>query len=106
VTAACEGVWLRWLLDKLVGEEARPPTLMVDNQPAIALAKNPVLHDWSKHIGIKYHFLRDCVNGGHFVLVFMETGQQLVNILTKPLGRLWFLELRSKIGMVDLRLKE
>ena len=52
------------LLGKLTGEEAHPPALMVDNQPAIALAKNPVLHDRSKHIDIKFHFLRDCIDRG------------------------------------------
>ena len=56
-TAACQAVWLRWLLGDLIGEEAHLPALMVDNQPAIALAKNPVLHDQSKHIDIKFHFL-------------------------------------------------
>jgi len=40
-TVVCHVVWLRRLLDKLTGEEAGLPTLMVDNQPAIALAKNP-----------------------------------------------------------------
>ena len=57
-TAACQAVWLRRLLGKLTGVEAHPPALMVDNQPAIALAKNPVLHDRSKHIDVKFHFLR------------------------------------------------
>jgi len=42
--AACQRVWLCRLLHKLTGEEARAPTLM-DYQPAIALANNPVLHD-------------------------------------------------------------
>ena len=56
-TAACQAFWLRRLLGELTGEEAHPPALMVDNQPAIALAKNPVLHDQSKHIDIKFHFL-------------------------------------------------
>jgi hypothetical protein len=57
-------MWLRRLLGELTGGEARPPALMVDNQPALALAMNPVLHDRSKHIDIKFHFLRDCVDGG------------------------------------------
>ena len=52
------------LLGELTGVEAHPPALMVDNQPAIALAKNPVLHDRSKHIDVKFHFLRDCVDEG------------------------------------------
>ena len=56
--AACQIVWQRRLLGELTGAEAYPPTLMVDNQPAIALAKNPVLHDWSKHIDVKFYFLR------------------------------------------------
>ncbi|XP_066311300.1 secreted RxLR effector protein 161-like [Miscanthus floridulus] len=40
-TTACQVVWLHWLLGKLTGMEVHPPALMVDNQPAIALVKNP-----------------------------------------------------------------
>ena len=63
-TVACQVLWLRWLLGELTSVEAHPPALMVDNQPAIVLVKNPVLHDQSKHIDVKFHFLRDCVDGG------------------------------------------
>ena len=63
-TMACQVVWLRRLLGELTGVEAHPPVLMVDNQPLLALVKNPVVHDRSKHIDIKLHFLRDCVDGG------------------------------------------
>ncbi|CAA0812904.1 cysteine-rich RLK (RECEPTOR-like protein kinase) 8 [Striga hermonthica] len=99
-TAACQAVWLHRLLSELTGEEARPPALMVDNQPAIALAKNPILHDRSKHINTRFHFIRDCIDEGQIVLEFVESGRQLADILTKPLGRLQFMELRIKIGMV------
>ena len=85
-TAACQVVWLCRLLGELTGVEAHPPALMVDNQPAIALAKNLVLHDRSKHIDIKFHFLRDCVDGGQIVIEFVETARQLADVLTKPLG--------------------
>ena len=78
---------------------------MVDNQPTIALAKNPVLHNQSKHIDIKFHFLQDCIDGGQIVLEFVKTGRQLADIITKPLGRLQFLELKNEIGMVDLKSK-
>ena len=61
--ACCQGVWLGRLLAELTGE-ARAPVLMVDNQSAIALAKNPVHHDRSKHIDTKYHFIRDCFDDG------------------------------------------
>ena len=72
---------------------------MVDNQPAIALAKNPVLHDRSKHIDVKFHFLRDCVDGGQIVIEFVKTGRQLTDVLTKPLGRLRLIELKEMIDM-------
>ena len=62
--AACQVVWLRRLLGELTGVEAHPPTLMVDNQSTIAIAKNSVFHDRSKHIDVKFHFLRDCIDGG------------------------------------------
>ena len=101
-TVACQLVWMRRLLGELTGIEARPPVLKVDNQPAIALAKNPVLYDRSKHIDVKFHFLRDCVEG-QIVIEFVETGQQLADIFTKSVGRLRFLELRSKIGMVEVK---
>jgi hypothetical protein len=74
-TAACQVVWLRRLLGELTGVEAHPPALMVDNKSAIVLAKNLVLHDRSKHIDIKFHFLRDCVDGGQIVIEFVETGR-------------------------------
>ena len=93
-------MWLRRLLGEFTGAEAHPPALMVDNQPAIALVKNPVLHDRSKHINVKFHFLRDCVDEGQIVIEFVETGRQLADFLTKPLGRLRLTELKEMIDMV------
>ena len=93
-TVACQVVWLCRLLGEVTGVEAHPPALMVDNQPTIALANNPVLHERSKRIDIKFHFLRDCVDGGQIVIEFIETGRQLADVFTKPFGRLWFTELK------------
>ena len=98
-TAACQVVWLWRLLGELTGVEAHPPALMVDNQLAITLAKNPVLHGRSKHIDMKFQFLRDCVDGGQIVIEFVETARQLADVLTKPLGRLRLMELKEMIGM-------
>ena len=61
--------------------------------------KNPVLHDRSKHIDVKFHFLRDCVDEGQIVIEFVETSRQLADVLTKPLGRLRLIELKEMIGM-------
>ena len=97
--AACQVVWLRRLLGELTGAEAHPPALMVDNQPAIAPTKNLVLHDRSKYIDVKFHFLGDCVDGGQIVIEFVEIGRQLADVLTKPLGRLRLTELKEMIGV-------
>jgi hypothetical protein len=85
-TVCCQGVWQGKMLQDLTGEELCTPILMVDNKSAIALAKNPVLHDRSKHIDTKYHFICDCVVGGQIKLEHVETARQLGDILTKPLG--------------------
>ena len=59
--ASCEALWLRKLLVNLFGQELRPTVIYCDNQSCIQLSKNPVFHDWSKHIEIRYHFIWDYV---------------------------------------------
>ena len=51
---------------------------------------------------MKFHFLRDCVDGGQIVIEFVETGRQLVDVLTKPLGRLRLTELKEMISMEEV----
>lgn len=60
-SAACQGLWLSRLLNDLIGGAAKKFKLLVDNKSAIALTKNPVHHDRSKHIDTKFHFIRQCV---------------------------------------------
>ena len=101
-TTACQGIWLARLLAEFSGGDAQPEpaVLRMDNQSAIALAKNPVFHDRSKHIELKYHFIREAVETKKIELEFVPTKLQLADILTKPLGRILFTELRSRVGMV------
>jgi hypothetical protein len=60
--ATCLGVWLARLLSDLVGVEAAAPEIRVD-MSGIALAKNPVFHDHSKHIDVRYHYIWSASNG-------------------------------------------
>lgn len=101
-SAACQGVWLARLLTDMLGEESEPPELLVDNQSAIALSRNPVFHDRSKHIDVRYHFIRECVDERRVVLSYTATEQQLADVLTKALGRVRFQELRDRIGVQSL----
>jgi hypothetical protein len=84
--AACQGVWLARLLTDMIGTEPGAPEPLVDNQSAIALSKNPVLHERSKHIGVRYHYLRECVDEGRIIIDYTATEEQLTDILTKALG--------------------
>ena len=95
-------MWLSRLLASLTGDEADQVTLKVDNQSASALSKNPVHHERSKHIDTKYHYVRECVENGPIAVEYVRTVDQLAAVLTKPLGKLKFLELRDRIGMRTL----
>jgi hypothetical protein len=86
-TVACQGVWLVHLLSDISGEKIAVPDLKVDNMFAIALTKNPVFHDRSKHIATRYHYFRECVDGGTIIISYTPTASQLADILTKALGR-------------------
>nr|GEW79229.1 copia protein [Tanacetum cinerariifolium] len=58
-----------------------------DNKSAIALCCNNVQHSWSKHIDIRYHFIKEQVENGVIELYFVNTEYQLVDLFTKALGR-------------------
>jgi hypothetical protein len=101
--AACQGIWLSRLLGELLGIKAPVVKLLVDNKSAIALSKNPVHHDRSKHIDTRYHFIRDCVEKGQVDIDHVNTHEQLADILTKALGRVRFSELRQQLGVVEVQ---
>ena len=87
------------LLAELIGGAVLAPRLLVDNKSAIALMKNPVHHDRSKHINVKFHFIRECCDRKLIHVEFVRTELQLGDILTKAPGHIRFQELRSMIGM-------
>ena len=72
-----------------------------DNQSCIQVSKNPLFHDRSKHIEIRYHFIQDYVQRGAVELWYISTDEQVVDILTKSLGRAKFAFFRDKLGVVQ-----
>ena len=76
------------------GDGFEPTTIHGDNQGSIALAKNPVYHQRTKHIATQYHFTREKVAQGVVELVWISTKEMLADLLTKAAGKATLLTLR------------
>ena len=64
------------------------------------MLENPVFHDKSKHIEIKYHYIKDMVQKGAVKLQYVVTNEQIVDVLTKPLTKVKFEYFRENIGVL------
>ena len=87
-TATQEAVWLRRLLLDIEAEPEKKPTIIrEDNLSAIAIAKNPITHARTKHIDVKFHFVREALSNGCTELIYCPTEEMVADVLTKPLSR-------------------
>jgi hypothetical protein len=100
--ACTEAVWLRKVISGLFDQVPDSIVIYCDNQSCIRLFEHLVFHDRSKHIEIKYYFIRDKVQEGEVKLQYISTDEQVVNILTKPLSKIKFACLRDKLGLVEI----
>ena len=75
--------------------------IFCDNTSAIAITQNPVQHSRTKHIDIRYHFIREHVMNGIVELHFVPSEKQLADIFTKPLDESTFSRLVSELGMLN-----
>ena len=98
-SSSCQAIWLRRLLEVLHNQQQGPTVIYCDNLSVIKLSKNLVLHGRSKHIDVRYHFLRDLCKDGVIDLVFCKSEDQIADILTKPLKPAVFMKLRSMLGV-------
>lgn len=73
--------------------------LLCDNTSTIKLSKNAVMHGRSKHIRVRYHFLRELTKEGIVKLDYCSTEEQLADIMTKPLKLAAFQKIRAAFGM-------
>ena len=88
-TCAREITWIRNLLKSLSLEEliGKSTQILCDSQTTIAHAENYISNSRTKHIGIKYHFIREKVMDGTIELKYVRTDENLADILTKPLNK-------------------
>lgn len=85
--AVKEIIWLDRLLVELSSAVPKPITLYEDNNACIALSKNPEFHERTKHIDIRFHFIRKHVSSGLLKLEHCSTKDMAADMLTKPLPR-------------------
>ena len=93
---------LIWMRNVLTDYRIFQDTTVVyfDNSSAIDISKNLVQHSKTKHIEIRYHFIRDLVERKIMCLEYIPTERQNADIFTKPLDKSKFETLRQVIGMI------
>ena len=77
--------------------QEKPIEIYMNNSSVIALAKNLVFHDRSKHIDIRFHYLWDCITNKKVKVKYVNTQDQVTDILTKPLKHDVFAKLRDML---------
>jgi hypothetical protein len=80
-----EAIWLRSLLSEVFEPIKPPTTLFSDNQAAIALARDHQYHSRTKHIDVRYHFIRWVIEQGSLRLIYCPTDDMVADTLTKAL---------------------
>ena len=101
-TCACQAIWLRRILEELKFKQSEATIVFCDNNSTIKLSKNPVLHGRSKHIDVRFYFLRDLTNEGVIDLKFCRSDEQLADTFTKSLKVSGFQNLRRLIEIYTL----
>ncbi len=97
-----ESIWLQQLLADMKKEPKKKMVIFEDNQSAISIARNPQFHGRCKHIGIKYHFIREQVGSGKLELKYCRTNDMIADIMTKGLCGEQFEKLRDMAGMAPI----
>jgi hypothetical protein len=98
--ASCEAVWLRRLIGEIFCPLKQPTPLYCDNQSAIALAQNDNYHARTKHIDIRYHFIRYVIKQGHIKLIYCPTNKMTTDTLTKALPSIKAKHFANALGLL------
>jgi hypothetical protein len=80
--------------------QEKPAEIYVDNSSAIALTKNPIFHDRSKHIDIRFYYLKDCIANKKVEVKYVRTQDQVANIFTKLLKYDVFAKIRDILRFI------
>ena len=98
-SATCESIWLRCILEEVGTREKQATKIQCDNQSSIKLAHNPVYHARSKHIELQHHLVREKIESQEIELIYCNTSENVADVFTKPIGRIYFEDPRKKLGV-------
>jgi transposase InsO family protein len=99
--ATKEAVWLQMLLRELgeIGSDIDHVKIRMDNTGAIALTKNPEFHQRTKHMDVRWHYIREQVETGKIQIEYTQTSQMVADGLTKPLKAAKFQAFVERAGL-------
>ncbi|RVW71211.1 Retrovirus-related Pol polyprotein from transposon TNT 1-94 [Vitis vinifera] len=98
----CELLWLRRLLTEIGFAPDSEMKLFCDNKAAIDISHNPVQHDWTKHVEVDQHFIKQNLDAKIIQFLFMKSEDQLADILTKVVSSKIFHHSLDKLGLIDI----
>ncbi len=99
---AKEAVWIQRILPELKLSPGGPISIFCDNQGTIQLTRNPEQRQRTKHIDIRYHYIREQQEEGSIKIGYIQSENQLADILPKALPKPRFERLREAIGVVKV----
>ncbi|CAN6545947.1 unnamed protein product [Malus baccata var. baccata] len=97
--ATSQAIWLRFILKDFGELQVEATPLLCDNTSAIAMTKNPVFHQRTKHIKRIYHFIKEALQDNTIKLIYCSTEDQIADIFTKALPKERFNYLRGLLGL-------
>ena len=95
-------LWIKQLLKGMKEEITEHVVIYCDNTSVINISKNPMMHTKTKHIAIKYHYLRELVQDKEVKMEYVDTKEKIVDIFTKELPMNSYEYLRGKLGVIPL----
>ena len=100
----CWVVWFRQLIKEMGFQAAGPVDIYEDNQGCLAMANNHRTDALTKHIDVKYHYTRDCIDESLIKIIYCPTDKMIADFLTKPINPTKFMWYRTQIGVKDVGL--
>jgi hypothetical protein len=98
-TCCTQVLWMKQMLEDIHIHYNEPIPIFCDNTSAISISKNHVMHSKTKHIPIKFHFLREQVMSKVIKVEYVGTKDQIADVFTKPLFKIQFESLMDQLGV-------